>query len=255
MEFAVVATFVLVPMTLGMVYLGKLGDSRHQMHEAARYAAWERTVWSESDPKLNSKPNKEVVNETLSRVLGEPQTPVNSKNDGKDIKPKVRKFESLLYVNNAKTGKRSVIYKEDKGEYLKLSLKEEAALKGKASKALGSLIKHGFSLNDNGLQTSTFTWNHEWIPALDVGLPELSVSSHNTLLTESWNAGSPQQVKDTLKKAVATSFLDKSIVKKGLSAMSKLGFKEFKNLHLGKIDVDRVPCQRLTNVSGKNPKC
>ncbi|WP_166253570.1 TadE/TadG family type IV pilus assembly protein [Marinobacter salicampi] len=253
-EFAVVAAFVLVPMSLGMAFLAKLGDSRHQMHEAARYAAWERTVWSAADPRVNHKANSHVLNETLARVVGEPAAPLDSKADRLDVKPADRKFAPLLYVADSPTGKRRAIFREDKGKFMDLAFKDDKALAGKAAKAFGSLAARGLSVSDKGLQTSTFSWEHEWIPALDFGQPRLSVGSHNTIMTESWNAGSPQEAKRRIKRMVATSLLANSTVKKGLSAMSKLGFKEFKQLDLGKIDVDRVPCQRLTNLT-KRPKC
>ncbi|MDX1589773.1 MAG: TadE family protein [Oleiphilaceae bacterium] len=253
-EFAVVAAFVLVPMSLGMAFLAKLGDSRHQMHEAARYAAWERTVWSESDPNVNRKASDSVLNEALTRVLGEPTRPLDSRQDGRDLKAKDRRFAPFLYTLNPPTGKYRPMFREDEGRFMELSFKDEKALNGRASRAFGNIASWGLSVSDKGLQTSTFSWEHEWIPTLDFGQDLLTVSSHNTLMTESWNAGSPDEAKRRIKRMVAASMLANSRVRSGLSAMSKLGFKEFRQLELGKIDVDRVPCQRLTNLT-KRPRC
>lgn len=253
-EFAVVAAFVLVPMSLGMAFLAKVGDSRHQMHEAARYAAWERTVWSATDSRVNHKTSDRVLNEALVRVVGEPSSPLDSKVDGNEVKAADRKFAPFLYVNDPSAGKRRPMFKEDKSKFMDLAFKDSKALKGNTAKAFGNIAARGLSVSNKGLQTSTFRWEHEWIPALDMDHPLLSVSSHNTLMTESWSAGSPKEIKRRIKRLVPTSHLADSKIKMGLSAMSKLGFKEFKQLDLGKIDVDRVPCQRLTNLT-KRPKC
>jgi hypothetical protein len=44
-EFLVAAIFFLGPLLLAVIALGKLADVRHTTLMAARYAAWERTVW------------------------------------------------------------------------------------------------------------------------------------------------------------------------------------------------------------------
>ncbi|WP_379681098.1 hypothetical protein [Massilia consociata] len=47
-EMIVVALFFLVPLFLAIVALGKFTDVQHTTQMAARYAAWERTVWYEA---------------------------------------------------------------------------------------------------------------------------------------------------------------------------------------------------------------
>lgn len=56
-EFIVIAIFVLVPMYLATQAIGKLGDVRASAQNAARYSAWERTVWYDDTGSLYAKKN------------------------------------------------------------------------------------------------------------------------------------------------------------------------------------------------------
>lgn len=79
-EFLVAGMFVLVPLFLAISALGKFSNVQHTAEAAARYAAWERTVWYESSPgssgfdgnnQPNSKSAAEIRNEIAVRVLND----------------------------------------------------------------------------------------------------------------------------------------------------------------------------------------
>lgn len=79
-EFLVAALFFLVPLFLAMSAIGKLIDVQHTANMAARYAAWERTVWYEDggtspDFKSFNNPNQkttgEIRNEIALRLLND----------------------------------------------------------------------------------------------------------------------------------------------------------------------------------------
>jgi hypothetical protein len=77
-EFIVGAVFVLVPMYLAVQALGKFADVQHTANAAARYAAWEKTVWFEDTTSRfqthnapNQKSSAQIRNETLVRVLND----------------------------------------------------------------------------------------------------------------------------------------------------------------------------------------
>ncbi len=77
-EFIVGAVFVLVPMYLAVQALGKFADVQHTANAAARYAAWEKTVWFEDTSSRfhdhnapNQKSSAQIRNETLVRVLND----------------------------------------------------------------------------------------------------------------------------------------------------------------------------------------
>lgn len=68
-ELLAVAAFVLVPLFFAMPMLGKYLDMRAAAVEAARYAAWERTVWfGGSDWTANRKGNDELGKEMKVRL-------------------------------------------------------------------------------------------------------------------------------------------------------------------------------------------
>lgn len=53
-EFLVSMTFVVGVLFLGIAMLGKFNDVRNRTLMGSRYAAWERTVWSDTDPMKNA---------------------------------------------------------------------------------------------------------------------------------------------------------------------------------------------------------
>lgn len=71
---ALVPLFILVP------YIGKYLDVKHKATDAARYAVWERTVWSDAantwGAQENNKSDAEIALELGDRVLGHPRAPV-----------------------------------------------------------------------------------------------------------------------------------------------------------------------------------
>lgn len=75
-EFIVAALFFLVPMFLAIVVLGKFSDVQHTSNMAARYAAWERTVWyDDTGTKFgtinaaNHKTTPQIANEISMRLI------------------------------------------------------------------------------------------------------------------------------------------------------------------------------------------
>jgi hypothetical protein len=80
-EFIVVALFVLVPLYLAVQALGKFADVRSAANTAARYAAWEKTVWHEDTSSVfhaknqpNQKSAAQIRNEAMVRVFNDRQT-------------------------------------------------------------------------------------------------------------------------------------------------------------------------------------
>lgn len=244
-EFLVVAGFVLVPVALGSVYLMKIGNTQHEMQEAARYAAWERTVWSAGGSGSHHKSNSVLLNELVARVLGEPDAPIDSTVDGAVVAAADRTFDPMLSINKG-DGNRGPVFTEESDAFQTLSFNDDDAATGDIASALAEVAAFGLDLNEKGLQTSTITWKHDWIPVLDYGWDPITSSSTNTLLTESWNAGSPEGIKDSLDGIVATRLLGDMGIDSALSTLAGLAmFEDFDDMELGKIDVDRVPCHRL----------
>lgn len=244
-EFLVVAGFVLVPVALGSVYLMKIGNTQHEMQEVARYAAWERTVWSAGGSGPHEKSNSVVLSESVARVLGESDAPIDSIVDGAVVPAADRTFAPMLSIDKG-NGQRGPVFREESGDFHTFSFDDDDAASGDVASALASVVSFGLDVNEKGLQTSTITWKHDWIPALDYGEAAITSSTTNTLLTESWNAGSPEKIKDSVEGLVATDLLSDLRIESILSTLSGLVlFEDFDDMNLGKIDVDRVPCHRL----------
>lgn len=89
-EFIVIAIFVLVPMYLAVQALGKFADVRSAANNAARYAAWEKTVWHEettSDFHKANQPNQKsaahIRNEAMVRIFNDRQGTLKYSNNDK----------------------------------------------------------------------------------------------------------------------------------------------------------------------------
>lgn len=69
-EFLIVSTLVLVPLFLAVPLLGKYLDMKSTAIQAARYAAWERTVWyGGSDWSAGSKDDAKIAREIRQRFF------------------------------------------------------------------------------------------------------------------------------------------------------------------------------------------
>lgn len=89
-ETVIVASFVLIPLFLLIPFVGKLIDIRHTTIEAARYEAWEWTVWYADNGETpigftHSQPVKSenaVEQETRRRFFSRPGLPIRSTDSG-----------------------------------------------------------------------------------------------------------------------------------------------------------------------------
>ena len=76
-EFIVAALFFLIPLYLIIIALGKFSDVQSGASQAARYAAWERTVWLDDASwrtrmaTNNRKTTAELRSEIAQRVVGD----------------------------------------------------------------------------------------------------------------------------------------------------------------------------------------
>src|SRR5437868_964960 len=66
-----VALLALSPFIAGIALLGKQLDIKQKAYEASRYAAWERTVWTNDG--VNRKSEADITLEASDRTLGNPR--------------------------------------------------------------------------------------------------------------------------------------------------------------------------------------
>lgn len=79
----VISMVVFVPLILSVPVLGKYMDIKQKAMESSRYAAWERTVWSDNgigwgNAAAVSKPDDLIEAEVDSRFFGHPLQPIDS---------------------------------------------------------------------------------------------------------------------------------------------------------------------------------
>ena len=80
-EFIVAALFLLVPLYLAVQAMGRFADVQHTAQAAARYAAWERTVWFNERASAfhqknvpNQKSEAQIRSEIAVRVFNDRNT-------------------------------------------------------------------------------------------------------------------------------------------------------------------------------------
>lgn len=75
-----VALLVLVPIFMLIPYLGKYLDVKHKAQDGARYAIWERTLFSDGgagwDSGENTKSDAQIRAEVKARLVGDPSAPI-----------------------------------------------------------------------------------------------------------------------------------------------------------------------------------
>jgi hypothetical protein len=106
-EFVVAGVFLLVPLYLVVQALGKFADVQHSTNTAARYAAWERTVWFDERSSrfhAHNQPNQKTTNqirsETMVRVFNDRRSPLRYRDDDKNATSFARGLDPLWRDTN-----------------------------------------------------------------------------------------------------------------------------------------------------------
>ncbi|MDP2368230.1 TadE family protein [Rhodoferax sp.] len=252
-EFVVVAMFFLVPMFLAITVLGKFVDVQHTTDMAARYGAWERTVWYEdsgSDFNKHNAPNTkssdEIRNEIAARLLNDRSS------SGTVIKAADK--SATGFVNGLDPMWRDpsgTVYLTDYAQ-LATAVKTEGSAKGIAgtiaSGAMGALPKDSLAVATVGFKTlaqSSGTYQRLWV------VPEwkgLDFAATGAVLSNTWAANASD---GTLNMVAPLVPLRGGVLKGALKGYAGLmdtwdgNGAESKRLEIGKIAVDEVPADRL----------
>tara|TARA_R110001592_G_C13189889_1_gene752290 strand:+ start:2967 stop:3752 length:786 start_codon:yes stop_codon:yes gene_type:complete len=241
-ELLVASIFLLVPMAIGMSYIAKVGHTQHKLHEAARYASFEKTKWSGGH--YNSKTNDEIAREINTRIFSSGFEPIDS------VKDKQSKALNTVKVNPfmkfSHKGRYNALLKEKPkplNSYVKLSTSLAGLKNAGLSNAIGKVVSKGLDLGKSGIETSTVNIELQKLDILPLPAVALTSSSRVALLNNSWNARGPSNVKKRIKKLVPTSFV--SGLSSALSSVTSLGLSGGGNLELGIIKPDIIPRERM----------
>ncbi|HWT73026.1 MAG TPA: hypothetical protein VN361_12655 [Oxalicibacterium sp.] len=273
-ELVIVAGFVLVPLFLAIPLIGKYLDMRSAAVQAARYAAWERTVWyggsaasslgwlgASNSWNANAKTDSQIRNEIGVRQLSETADLSYSTSVDQGA------FTSAdRSAGNFKNSSRA-LWRDRTGDKMLVDYDDlqnsigSATAPGTLNVILDPIANLAatlgpFTLEMKGLYSANVTMKVRDID-YDHFLLKNSTSSFretNVLLANGWSADGPDDpsktsVKQQVKGLVPTSIFNAEIA--GVNVMEyvlkalSVFLPEASKLEPGKIEPDKVPADRL----------
>jgi hypothetical protein len=260
-EFIVSAMFLLVPMAILMLMMGKYIEAKQRTEQAARYAAWERTVWYQSAPGSApikaQKNDADVVREAQLRIYAVREQGIYS-----DLAKAEAAFEIDPLLNFAYRGEgkyepvlvdRDEEAEEETARYLAGGTVERKTpgIGGYLDSVFDTIhaLPHlsGFDLNTRGTYTATVsTGLHVPARIAEFADLELELSRSVTLVAEGWNAGGPKHTWSRVRSLVPIAMIDSKIANTITGVVSSVEpFKPLKQIRFGWVDVEPVPVQYL----------
>ncbi|GAA3968864.1 hypothetical protein [Allohahella marinimesophila] len=277
-EMLIVSSFVFVPMMLALPLLAKYLDSRHKVEQAAKYAVWERTVWSEtnspfaqhnavrSDAQLLSRADRHIFAHEVMPIGDTAPGADNSASQGPGAEG--RSFMQFIPpssgsaqagVTETSAGQVSLLLPagDQKERQLHSLTRVNGSLGGVGAAAidlLGDIFeKTDFKLDTNGYvkyRTHVNLRPLPWHRGMDsTGLPEAGLTYGGSLgmLTNGWQAAGPAEQSGQLAQLNPTGKLgDSDFVPKLLEVASWTPWtEEFRELKLGQSNIDTLPADLL----------
>ncbi|MBM1142575.1 hypothetical protein GN155_002210 [Alcanivorax sp. ZXX171] len=239
--FLVASMFILVPTFIGLGFLAKTGEMKFRAQEASRYSAWEKTVW---DDKTLSKGDLELGWEVRNRVFGGDKGLIDSEHDKTDQAN--QPLDTMAYTSHGEGRGREVMLADlsesESGVQVSTGVESTGGLLGD----LNSMVADALKLRNDGyrqasVEVALIKPDSDFLP-----VERLSLKTRYVLLDDAWNAGSPENATESIRRTVPTSVLDKAVFRKLRDAVGFV-FDDLhsSNLKFGKVDVGVAPCQRL----------
>ena len=263
-ELLIVAGLVLVPLFLAIPMLGKYLDMRAAAVQAARYAAWERTVWYGGDAasslgwfgisrrwKANEKSDDQIRREVGAREFSETD----------------QSFSSADRGSNDFNGGSKALWQDRTGKPLLASYSDvQDSIANNHAPGTLNLVLDPIANLASTLGPFTLEMNGEYAATVTMKVKDIdydnflaksstaSFSETNVLVANGWNANGPDDknetsVKQQVKGLVPLSIFDATIA--GVPVMEfiqdavSIFLPEVSKLDLGKIEPDAVPADRL----------
>jgi len=262
-EFLIAATLVLIPLFLTVPLLGKYMDLKATSIQAARYAAWERTVWfGHADWTAAQKTDLMIQREIQQRFFSDTATVKLQSTDGNATgwggtgpKPLWRDRAGnpmlVAYDSNVTQG----VAKDDTPGLINDILDPVVS----AISFVGGILGAAFVLDmDSQYTASVNVQTVQTRPirqvldrGADTGAVTPLFSEKNVLIANGWSANGAAQVKAQTEGLTPTSFLQRSPISDVLTVIQYLAYvfaPELKPNHLklgGEIKPDVVPDDRL----------
>ena len=232
-EFVVVAAFALIPLFFLVIYTGKWSFTQLRTIEAARYVAWERTVWRDQPPHgrewLALKSDADLRNEAAMRFFGPHNAGLSNANTGRgqNVDPILTRHDGQPLLRDLAN--------------IQVATHEESISTGVSMKFLGALMKlTDIPLRMTGPTVATVGVQLEGLPGYaylaDNPLargPQFTAQA--AVLTDAWTANGPAEEVRFVKKLLPTAYLDNGAVNTVKSVGGFL-FPELNHLEFGHID-------------------
>jgi len=242
-EFIIVSMFVLVPIIMGAAYLAKVVDVRHKSIEAARYAAWERTVWHETGNTHNIKTSEQIQSEIVRRIFSDASHVFDSEQDlngGTVENTPLNPFHMLPGIDG--DGQKRLL--------LEIAYKSENASMDMTWPD-GDAEVVGLNLNKNLLSHSGLTVTVAPLPKWGLNEKIEMAAVKNVIVNDDWNARGAYSETGSIEDRVSQvkplhDFPNPlSEFANAASGFDDAPFVEWNEFHPQWVDSDSVPCERI----------
>jgi Flp pilus assembly protein TadG len=266
-EFVVIAIFVLVPMYLAVQAIGKVADVRSTTNSAARYSAWERTVWGEdtaSDFYKHNKPNQktaaQIHNEMLVRVLNDRSAAFKYKNTDKaattfanGIDPMWQDDAGTDFLDDPAKVVMTASFATPSKDLLGAAIGLINAISvpkvtGTLAPPVPTKTMAVATVNFNKVGEKSEVYKRLWNKSS--GLPTdwegLDFTATGAVMSNTWASNASSGTKDMVSSSVPTaSGLGTAVEVATKAVMAAWDTTEFPRLDLGRVAVDVTPPDRL----------
>lgn len=260
-ELLVAAMFILIPLYIAIVAIGKLLDVQHTAEMAARYATWERTVWYEGANNFASlnNPNQKsaaaINNEVAARLLNDRSSNASVIKSSDKIASTLANGIDPMWHDIAGTA-----YLKDFGDIV-TTASSETPKKDVSAKPLSDMaavsIKGllGFvpplptdnlavvQVSLKGVAKDSEVYKRLWSDT--VGWAGLDFQANGAILSNTWTANGNIGTRSIVTNAVPTAQGLGAIVTAARDGLAPWDPIQPSRIEVGKINVDVVPKDRL----------
>ena len=244
-ELAVLAV-VLVPLFLLVPMVGKYIDVKQTSLQAARYAAWERTVWYPQTPPYTYaegaavKGDAQLQEEVRHRLFTDTRAAITAQ-DGQPGQG--GGGPNPLWVGPA--GHQLIPYGNVAAQTRDNAAPGSMYTIVRGTAAAARMWGGNLNLNTGGLYRADVHVAVNNLGRIDPFTRlNLQYHAYNVILTDAWNAGGPEAVKNTVKQMLPSQVLNNPLANHVIKALGYIA-PELKGFKPGYVRPDVIPPDRL----------
>lgn len=268
-ESIIAISLVLIVFVVLLPILGKFVESKQATDQAARYMAWERTVWFENTPNnvrhAAVKSNQQLENEIHWRFYSNNQAQLSSDDANADKEWRVaNNLNPMLGTRNSHTNglvaliePQQEVNNERRDKLVSATTSDNDP--GGASAAINRFVSlidfGGFAVNTKGLKGSKVSYDFASLPGIEPFDEEFNLDLESELFVQAdgWNTAGREHTIKNVQGLTPSSILNFDFMKTIQRGIGGMFFaKELKptSLIFGHVDTEAVPEQRLCQLRG-----